>query len=341
MSELKPFLVDVPVRVNIWIRTECQKRQFEVLRQARPSVMFLISDGGRNDREWDAIRRNRALLDNGIDWNCKVYKLYEEKNNGLYTMSKKGLNLVWSNVDRCIFLEDDYVPSVSYFAFCAELLEKYKDDERIQAICGMNHCGKWEKASADYFFADEGSIWGMASWRRSHKSRDPSFAYSKDPYTMELLREQTKEDKAFWKTLCGYAENDRYGGHVAGGEFYHRLEIFAQHRLYIIPKCNMICNVGCTEDGAHATAYKLMPRGIRQVFNMKTYELEMPMKHPQFVIPDAGYSRARARIMGVGHPLVKCWRSVESGFLTLRYRGFGGVLKKVKKIINRRKKIET
>ena len=33
--DLKPFLVDVPVRVNIWIRPTCQIRQFEILKQAR------------------------------------------------------------------------------------------------------------------------------------------------------------------------------------------------------------------------------------------------------------------------------------------------------------------
>ena len=56
---MKPYLVDVPVRVNIWIRPKCQRKQFEVLKQARPSIMFLQSDGGRNDKEWEAIHKNR------------------------------------------------------------------------------------------------------------------------------------------------------------------------------------------------------------------------------------------------------------------------------------------
>ena len=87
--DLKPFLVDVPVRVNIWIRPTCQIRQFEILKQARPSIMFLISDGGRNEKEWEAIHKNREIFDTQIDWECTIYKLYEEKNNGLYTMSRK------------------------------------------------------------------------------------------------------------------------------------------------------------------------------------------------------------------------------------------------------------
>ena len=338
---MKPWLVDVPVRVNIWIRPECQKAQFEVLKKARPSIMFLISDGGRNDKEWEAIRANRKMFDTEIDWDCTVYKIYEDKNNGLYTMSNKARSLIWSTVDRCIFLEDDYVPSVSYFGFCAELLEKYKDDERIQAICGMNHCTTWEQASADYFFADEGSIWGIATWKRTDEQRDPEHTYGKDPYTMSLLEQHTKNEQVFWNTLKGYAENERYGNHIAGGEFYHRFEIYAQHRLYIIPKYNMINNIGCTPNGAHATEYKLMPRGVRQVFNMKTFEYDLPLKHPKYVIADLEYSKKRARIMGVGHPMVLFGRRIESAFLALKYKGFSGILKKFKKAQKKKKTIET
>lgn len=337
---MKPYLVDVPVRVNIWIRPECQKRQFEVLREARPSIMFLISDGGRNEKEWEAIRQNRELIDNGIDWDCTVYRIYEDKNNGLYTMGKICNELVWSTVDRCIFLEDDQIPSVSYFAFCAELLEKYKDDERIQAVCGRNHVGSWEKTTADYFFADEGSIWGLATWKRTYAFRDDKHKFGKDAYVMQLLNEQTKKDKTFWKLLQGYAKDPIYDNHVAGDEFYNRLEIYGQHRLYIIPKYNMINNIGCTSDGEHATEYKLMPRGKRQLFNVKTFEYNFPLKHPNYVIPDVEYSRRRARIMAVGHPFIAFGRRIEATFLSLRYGGFSGLTKKIKRMVSRRNRVE-
>lgn len=337
---MNSWLVDVPVRVNIWIRPECQKAQFEVLKQARPSIMFLISDGGRNDAEWEAIKENRKMFDTEIDWDCTIYKIYEDKNNGLYTMAKKARELIWSKVDRCIFLEDDYIPSVSYFAFCAELLEKYKDDERIQAICGMNHCGKWEQSSADYFFADEGSIWGMATWKRTNDHRDPEHEYGKDPYIMNLLKQHTKNEQVYWDKLEGYAKNKLHDNHIAGGEFYHRFEIYAQHRLYIIPKYNMINNIGCTPNGAHATEYKLLPRGVRQIFNMKTYEYEFPLKHPKYVIADMEYSKKRARIMAVGHPIIQKYRRIESFILALRYKGFTGIVNKLKIAKERKGKIE-
>lgn len=342
MSELKPYLADVPVRVNIWIRPECQRRQFEVLKQARPSVMFLVSDGGRNEREWEAIRQNRALFDNEIDWNCKVYKLYEEKNNGLYTMGRKGSELIWSVVDRCIFLEDDQVPSVSYFQYCAELLEKYKDDTRIEAICAMNHCGVWEDTDNDYFFARCGSIWGIASWKRCHEERRLGFAYADDKYIHKLILNNARDYKKFQKRVNAYAIQETYEGHVAGGEFFRDLAIYGQNRLYIVPRKNMMSNIGCTADGAHATEYKLMTRRGKKVFNMKTHELEFPLKHPKYVVADVKYEKKRAKIMNTDKlaPIRSFFGKFERAFLILKYKGIKGIFGRYKSRKERRNRTE-
>ena len=39
------------------------------------------------------------------------------ENNGLYGMGKKRLALVWGEVDRCIFLKDNIILSVRFFAY--------------------------------------------------------------------------------------------------------------------------------------------------------------------------------------------------------------------------------
>lgn len=339
MKELKPFLVDVPVRVNVWIRPECQRKQFEVLKQARPSIMFLISDGGRNEKEWEALRKNRAIFENEIDWECTVYKIFEEKNNGLYTMSKRGTELIWSTVDRCIFLEDDVVPSVSYFRFCAELLEKYKDDPRIVCICPMNHTEVWEKTSSDYFFSERGAICAQATWKRAYELRDRKLEYAKDPYVMNLLRKRLKHDKDCLKTIEGYANNKTHGGHIPGGEFLNRLAVYSQNQLYIIPKYNMVSNIGCTENSEHASEYKLLPRAIRKIFKMKTYEYDFPLKHPKFLIADSEHKNEVEKILARNRPFRSFCRKIEVLLLFLYYRGFNGVIKKIRRRL--KKRIET
>ena len=53
------------------------------------------------------------ILD-GIDWDCHIYRLFEDDNLGLYTMDKKAVQYVWSKVDRCILLENERTTGLYY-----------------------------------------------------------------------------------------------------------------------------------------------------------------------------------------------------------------------------------
>lgn len=325
---MKPYLVDVPVKINIWIRPECQRRQLEIIKQARPSILFVTSDGGRNEKEWELIKQNRKIYDEEIDWECKVYKLYMDHNLGLYAMGKERENLIWNTVDRCIMLEDDILPSVSFFRYCAELLEKYKDDERIECICGMNHLGKCEEVKSDYFFSRQGSIWGTAVWRRSIVNRG-SFSYIDDPYIMGLLKRRTVHNKIAWKRLCAYGKQEKYEGHVAGTEFWYEFDMYAQNRLQIIPKVNLVSNIGATADSTHAADLNEIPKSMRRVFNNPTYEMEFPIKHAQYVIPDVHYEMERNKMMAYNRPILLFKQRVGRFLLMCIHGNYKGIIRKL------------
>ena len=331
---MKPYLVDVPVKINIWIREECQKKQFEIIKQARPSILFIQSDGGRNEKEWEAIKNNRKMIDEGIDWECTVYRLYENVNNGLYAMSRKTSSLIWSNVDRCISLEDDILPTVGFFTYCAELLEKYKDDTRIECICGMNHLGVSENVEADYFFSRQGSIWGTATWKRVIEERG-NFDYANDPYVMKLLKKRTKSNPIAWKRLNAYSKQELYEGHVAGGEFWIEFDMYSQNRLQIVPKYNMVSNIGFGSESQHFDELKLMPKCMTRIFNMKTYELEGPINHAKYVIPDIEYEKKRNKVMLYNTPVRRFFANVQRIFLIIRYGGIKTIKKKTKKLFSK------
>lgn len=333
----RPFLVDVPVRVNIWIRPECQRTQFEVLKKARPSIMILQSDGGRNEKEWNAIRENRKIFDEEVNWNCKIYKFYEENNLGLYAMGEKISNFIWEHFDRCIFLEDDQIPAVCFFRFCAELLEKYKDDYRISRICGTNSVGTWEDASSDYFFSNDGCIWGTATWKRAIEQRDLNFAYGKDAYVMNLFKKQTKSYT--YKLLEGYTKNKYYGGHVAGSEFWFEFCKVAYNQVQIIPRKNLISNVGYGEGSAHANGASIK-ECIPKYMYLPTFELDFPIKHPKFIIPDNDYSNRVLKDLGVGHPFLRLCKRIKYFSLLLLHGEFKYIANKVVSKFCIRKRIE-
>jgi hypothetical protein len=339
-NEKKPYLVDVPVKVNIWIRPRCQRAQFEVIKQARPSILILQSDGGRNEKEWAAIRENRHIFEEEVDWECTIHRLYEVKNNGLYTMSSKVKQFIWSHYDRCIFLEDDHIPAVSFFQFCAELLEKYKDDTRISLICGSNQIEKNEECTSDYFFSRAACISGIATWKRVIDNRDSNFNYAHDPYIMKLLKQRCHRNVMMWDQIKGYACDPYFGGHLAASEFFLGFDFVAQNQLCIIPKNNMICSIGTGDDATHGIDKKVMGKSIAALYDMKTYEVLFPLKHPSYVIPDEYHAKKINRIFGNGYPLLVCCRKLVYWSKLIRYRKFGYIFSKSKAKLSGKKHIE-
>ncbi len=326
------WLVDLPVSVTIWTRPDLQREQFEVLRQARPSELFLISDGGRNENESTLIAESRAIFDD-VDWCCTVHRLFWEINQGMYSVSQQAAAYMWAVADRMVLLEDDIIPSVTYFRFCREMLDKYEDDLRVLGVCGMNHEGVTEESDGDYFFSREASIWGMAIWRRTFENRD--YDYSGNAYALKVISEAASLNPNFQRKLRGYAESDVYGGHIAGAEFWYAFDVFAQNQLYIVPSKNLISNKGCTADATHSGELKTLPKGVQRVFNMKTYELSFPLKEPAFITPNIRYQKSVYRIMGVGHPLISAHRKLSRALRILRYQGLSGFSKKLLKLRNR------
>lgn len=341
IKEKKPYLVDVPVKVNIWIRTRCQRAQFDVLKQARPSILILQSDGGRNEKEWEAIRANRRLFDEEVDWDCTIHRIYEDQNQGLYSMGRKVAQFIWEHYDRCIFLEDDHIPAVSFFQFCAELLEKYKDDTRINLICGANQIEKNEECTSDYFFSRAGCISGIATWRRVIENRDYVFSYGKDPYIMKLLKQRCHKNVTMWEHIKGYASDPHFGGHIAGAEFFYGFDIIGQNQLCIIPKNNMMCCIGTGDDATHGTDKKIIGKAIANLYDMPTYEVTFPLKHPAYVIPDEFHAQKIFKIFGNGYPLLSFWRKLVYWAKLIRYGKFDYIFKKARVKVCGKKHTET
>ena len=323
-----PWLVDVPVRVMIWTRPELQKKQFDVIRQTRPSKLFFVSDGGRTPEERELIRQSREIVKD-VDWDCEVHRLYWEENQGLYSTGNQSDRYIWQRVDRLVCLEDDIIPSVSFFEYCREMLERYEHDLRVHVVCGMNHMGVYDRPQSDYFFSHVGSIWGFAIWKRTYETYN-NLAYKDDPYVIDEVCRIAQKDTYFCKAMRGYAQRERVDGHVPGAEFFQVLDMFAQNQLFIVPKKNLISCHGVAANSTHAlNSVKKMDKGSAQVFFMETHELEFPLKPAEYVFPDLTYEKKLKRIIAWHHPLVGAYRH----FVTIVKRIYYGdglvLLKKV------------
>src|SRR3712207_1421939 len=171
--------IDVAVLLLFFNRPDNFGKVFAEVKKARPSKLFLYQDGPRHERDLDGIRACRAIADD-IDWECEVHRLYQEKNYGCDPSEYISQKWAFSMVDKCIVLEDDDVPSQSFFPFCKELLDRYENDSRVWMIAGFNSEEVTPGVQADYLFTSVFSIWGWASWRRVIDTWDENYTWLDD-----------------------------------------------------------------------------------------------------------------------------------------------------------------
>lgn len=110
----------------------------------------------------------------------------------MYGMAKWS-HYIYSTVDKCIFMEDDDMPAISWIRIAKELLDKYENDQRVYAICSNNLMGKYDKPQADYCFSHASSIHCMAMWRRSWKQVNIDY-HNIDKYTIDNTMFISRED---------------------------------------------------------------------------------------------------------------------------------------------------
>lgn len=281
----KPWSIDVAVLCIFFARPEIFEKCFARVREVRPRTLLLWQDGPRKGRkdDMDNIEKCRKIAEN-IDWNCQVYRKYHAENMGCDPSTHLSHKWAFSIVDKCIILEDDIVPSVSFFPFCKELLDKYENDNRIDRICGMNILGCYDTGS-DYFFSRFGNSWGWASWRRVAETWDTNYEFLENAYCVKLL-ESCTHDKYKQKQWL-----DRCRKHKKVGVPYWEFIVGARSLLYsgliIYPSKNMISNVGLDVNSTHAPAdVKMLPSRRKRLFYMKTHEYDFPLKAPVCMMAD-------------------------------------------------------
>lgn len=286
-----PYKIDIPVLIIFFCRDKQLKEVFEQVKKARPSRLYLYQDGPRKNRADDiiGIKRCRDIVED-IDWECEVYRLYQEKNYGCDPSEYIAQKWMFEKEEMGIVLEDDDVPSQSFFPFCKELLEKYKDDDRINMICGMNNTDISEHISSDYLFTKKGSIWGWASWKRVIDTWDETYSWLDDKDKLEFMKKDFYSNEEFEE----YIKASKI--HRASGKAHYEsilaASLYLNSRLNIVPKYNMISNIGIAEESTHAVSdLKFLPRRTRKLLYKDVYEIKLPLKHPDKIARDIKFEK--------------------------------------------------
>jgi hypothetical protein len=275
-----------------------------------------------------------------IDWNVELTKIYLDKNIGMDAISDLTFQKVFESEDRIIFLEEDIFPSLSFFRFCDELLEKYLNDERVFLIGGMNGLDEYPNyptKNPSYFFVNTCSTWGMATWRRTYLKLQKDFSVLDNIYYDNAIKALMARRKKFHHYQKMRFLKDNPQATILRGELYFMgfNQNILHNSLSIIPSKNLILNLGNSEGAEHSDKSLLLPKTMRYLDLMTLHELEFPLIHPEFMIVDYYYSLLRSRLNPKGNIVIRVFIKISRGIRILVYGGPKRFWSKFKKFIIR------
>jgi hypothetical protein len=246
-------MTQTPIAYIVFNRPQHTERTFAVLREQRPSQLFVIADGPRLGHPEDGERcaAVRAIVEQ-VDWPCEVQRNYAESNLGLKRRVSSGLDWVFEQVERAIVLEDDCVAHPDFFLFCDALLEHYSEDERVAVVTGNNFQNGRRRGHASYYFSKYNHCWGWATWRRAWRQYQGDLAFWPEWRISDAWMRQTpdKVERRYWERIferVRAGQIDSWAYPWTGSVWYHG-------GLTATPNVNLVSNIGFGPDSTHTAS---------------------------------------------------------------------------------------
>jgi len=267
-----------PVLFLIFNRPDTTQKVFNAIRQAKPKQLFVAADGPREDKkgEKEKCEQARKVIEQ-VDWNCKVYKNYSDVNLGCKVRPSSGIDWFFENIEEGIILEDDCLPSQSFFWFCQKLMEYYRDDTRIMTISGNNFQFGKIRGEGSYYFSKYAHMWGWATWRRAWKCFDVNMKnfeeFKKEAQINNIFN--IKQQQKYWTKIFQIVYEDKLDAWDYQWSYAH----FINNGLCIIPNVNLVSNIGFGINSTHT-------KDENSIFSSMEAKDITKINHPNFILPN-------------------------------------------------------
>lgn len=257
---------NTPVLLIVFNRPALTKSVLSALKVAKVKKLFIASDGPRkgNIKDIEACDQIDVML-KAIDWVDELHVLRQPENMGCGRAVHTAIDWFFSQNERGIILEDDCLPSSSFFQFCENALDQFQDTPTIWYIDGSNFAPLMDKNLFTY--SGFPLIWGWASWR----SRWMNYRYViKDDEANSIIDRyfQNNIHKKYWRNRM----KDFYSNNVDTWDYQWMLTIWKNNGIVVRPPFNLIQNIGFGADGTHTTNSSLKKLSLSAVdFDLKDF----------------------------------------------------------------------
>lgn len=245
-----------PVAMFVYNRDDHFNQTYSALSkcpEAKDTVLYVFSDGAKNENAKEAVERVRASVRNvSADGDFKEVNLIESATNqGLAKSIINGVTKVLSEYGKIIVIEDDCVASPFLLKFLNRGLDYYCDDKSVGALAGYTPQIEFPDNYVSDVFAAYRSCsccwatwndrWIGVDWELSHfkefvtTSENVKRMNSNGKDRLIRLYRQTKGNGSSWSV--------RFGAHL-----------IKNNMMTVYPRYSYISNIGCDETGVHSKA---------------------------------------------------------------------------------------
>ena len=273
-----PSPLSTPVLFLIFNRPEITKQVFNAIQQAKPPRLYVAGDGPRSKctEDEENCKLARSIATN-VDWDCEVKTLFRDHNLGCRLAVSQAIYWFFEQEPEGIILEDDCLPSQSFFWFCQEMLEYFRNDKAVGVICGFYSNELEYKPSASFFFSRYLRVWGWAGWRRSNEGYDSNINLlieKQNTWKKDIFSGTDIFLKRYWQDMF----EEVGSGKIDTWDIQLQYLLWQKKQQVIVSSKNLVQNIGWAQ-GAH-------PLTKDHNHELATSEINFPLTTPDMTERD-------------------------------------------------------
>ena len=257
----------------VFNRPDLTKKTFDRIKKYKPNKLYIGCDGPRpgNLEDKKLNEKVKKIFEN-INWECKIYKSYSKKNLGIVKRTVKSLKWFFLKEERGIIFEDDCLAHSTFFRYCEEMLEKYKDNKKVLMINGNNFQDGKTRGDYSYYFSEYFSTYGWAGWRRTIKNYDENMLtwvrWKKSRAWQLFTKKMFKKEFEYWTEIF----DKTYNKIIKTWDYQFLLTMWQNKQVVVTPNKNLTSHIGL---GKNATNSRAQKSGVPLA------KISFPLKHPK------------------------------------------------------------
>lgn len=226
----------VPVLLLTYRKAEFLSEIFEMIEKYAPSKLYVSINNFKGINDFFDVKKVKKII-KGTSFPFEVELIPYEKHQRINDVFQKTIDYVFSIEKSLIILEDDIIPSLSFFHFCESMLLKHQSNKEIGCINGCNLNAVNQK-DISFLSGISFPYWGWATWKEKWDNyREDNFYWNNRKN--EILNQISEPHREFF-TNCFDANSVNFNV----WDMQWNLSLMAQGQKTIFPGENLTTNKG-------------------------------------------------------------------------------------------------